>query len=176
MEKSMKTMLLLATLLVFAYGHDLTGISSTRNFYCFTCISSSSTYWCAKKAYSTSGYCWNSTESKSDWLGSDYQDYVCSNEGLPGRAHSLLCPQETSDCEDTSDFGITSNNQSNNIQTSIVIPGRTCKYRTYINNNVSTTVLTSGVYKSEAYNVTINVDYALYMFTSKLTSVCISIT
>ena len=40
-----------------------------------------------------------------------------------------------------------------------MIPGRTCKYRTYINNNVSTTVLTSGVYKSEAYNVTVNVDY-----------------
>ena len=74
----------------------------------------------------------------------------------------MLCPQETSDCEDTSDFVITSNNQSNYVATSIVSPGRTCEYRTYVNNNVSTTVFTSGVSTSQTYNVSVSVDYVWY--------------
>ena len=87
---------------------------------------------------------------------------MCSNEGLPGRAQNLLCPKETYDCRDTSDFVITSYSRSNNVATSIVSPGRTCEYRTYVNNTVSTTVFTSVASNSETYDVSINVDYVYY--------------
>ena len=158
----MKMMMLLAILVVFGYGRELTSTSSTNNSYCYTCIDSNSTYWCAKNAYSSSGYCWNSSESKSNCLGSDYQDYVCSNEGLPGRAQNLLCPKETYDCQGTSDFAIIGNSQSNYVTTSIVSPGRTCEYRTLVNNNVSTTLFTSGVSTNETYNVTVYVSFVYY--------------
>ena len=130
--------MIFAILLAMSYGRELVGTSSTRNSVCYSCIDSSTSYWCAEKANSSSGYCCNSGESKSEWLGSNYDNFVCSNEILPGRAANLLCPKDTSDCEDTSDFNVTSITQNNYVDTGIVYPGRTCDYRTYLNDTVST--------------------------------------
>ena len=60
-------------------------ISNTNSSGCNTCIDNSDQYWCAERAYSTSGYCCNSSVSKSDCIGSsqNVDDYVCSNENLP---------------------------------------------------------------------------------------------
>ena len=158
----MKLVILFTTFWVMFHTRELVGTFYSNNYNCYSCISSSSTYWCAKKAYSASGYCCDSGESKSDCLGSDYQDYVCSNEDLPGRAHNLLCPQETSICEDTSDFRVTRLNQGNRVDTGIVGPGKTCDYRTYLNNTISTIVFTSVSSSSVIYNVTVTVDYVWY--------------
>ena len=124
------------------------------NTACYSCIDSYSSYACSKTASSSTGYCCYSWESKSNWLGSDYNSYVCSNEGLPGRAQNLLCPKETYDCGDTQyDFAVSQEGQIKNITTGIVSPGKTCQYRTYINTTSSS---------NTQYNVTVSFDYVYY--------------
>ena len=48
--------------------------------------------------------------------------------------------------------------QTNNVTTSIVAPGRTCKYRTYISNSTSTSTGSA----STTYNVTVDINYVYY--------------
>ena len=51
------------------------------------------------------------------------------------------------------------NNQSTRVDTGIVSPGKTCQYRTYINDTVSTPTFFSASLDNANYNVTVAVDY-----------------
>ena len=57
---------------------------------------------------------------------------------------------------------MTGTGQSKRIDTSIVRPGKTCEYRTYINNTVTTPVFTSVSSTTTTYEVTVDIDYVYY--------------
>ena len=136
------------------FSRDLSTYSNT-NVFCNSCINSNNgSYWCAFAAYTESGYCWESSESKSGCIGTGYGAFECSNEVLPSRAEYLLCPTDTSQCQSTSDFVITQTQQSRRINTGIVGPGRTCEYLiTLFDPAINIT------YDRNTYDVTVEVEY-----------------
>ena len=70
-----------------------------------------------------------------------------------------MCPKETAECQDTDDFVITQTNVTNRIDTGVVSPGKTCQYRTYINNNFSSSGFIPNVDNETNYEVTVAVEY-----------------
>ena len=147
-------LLLLVLLWASIYARELVGTNSTTNGACDTCIGNSSQYWCAMKANSSFGFWCDASNSKSYCLGSENEDdYVCSNENLPGKSQYLLCPQSGSNCGDSGDFVISAVDQNMRVDTGIVPPGTTCENRNYISYSGST---------ASKYTLTVIVDYVLY--------------
>ena len=130
-------------------------IFTNSNEICNTCINSNNgSYWWALNAHQAFGYCWLNGNPKDQCISTNYASYECSNDTLPQRAEYLLCPEERSQCQSTSDFVTVVNERNGRIETGNVSSGITCKY--LITNYDPITLSPNN---SDTHNVTISVEY-----------------